>query len=61
MLEVRDLGTPLELATLSQANPTVNAIKAYIEACSTEISSVNLRGYKCVRQVLKAAEVLRIM
>ena len=60
MLEVRDLGTPLELATL-KTNPTVNAIKAYIEVYSTKMSSVNLRGYKCVRQVLRAAEVLRII
>ena len=49
MLKVYNLGTLLKLVTLSQANPTVNAIKVYIEACSIEILSINLRGYKCVR------------
>jgi len=39
MLKVRDLGTPLKLAALSQANPTINTIKAYIEAYSTEMLS----------------------
>ena len=57
MLKVRNLGTPLKLATL-KINLTVKAIKAYIEAYSIEMSSVNLRGYKCVRQVLRAAKVL---
>ena len=57
MLKVRNLGTLLKLATL-KINPTVNAIKAYIEVYSIKMSSVNLRGYKCVRQVLRAAKVL---
>jgi len=58
MLKVYNLGTLLKLATLSQANPTINAIKVCIEAYSIEILSINLRGYKCIRQVLKAPKVL---